>query len=126
MRNSHGVLMTSYEPIVEGHCMVLPLRHVKSWSALKPIEAKAVWELIEEACALLSRVYALDCIVHVNKGAHATQSHVHAHIIPIEKRLRFRELFAKELKKPPRERASEEALKAVQSRIQRHARQPKA
>ncbi len=114
-QNENCAVMTSYEPVLDGHCIVLPKLHRSTWHDLTEKESHSMWKTANEAAEILKDVYGLDCIILANKGNHATQSHIHIHVIPIKQN--FRELVSNVSGASPRERASDQKLMETRERI---------
>lgn len=72
-------------PVSPGHALVVPRRHVASWSDLSPAERVAIWQAVDEVRDLLTDSYRPSAFnVGFNDGAAAGQTvmHFHAHVIP--------------------------------------------
>jgi len=72
-------------PVTEGHLLLVPHRHVASWSDLQASEQAAMIAGVNQARALLTDRFAPDGFnVGFNDGAAAGQTipHFHIHIIP--------------------------------------------
>ncbi len=107
--------MTSYEPVVDGHCMVLPRQHRSSLIDLTEKESHELWKTINRTADVLKETYGLDCMVLANRGKHATQSHIHIHVIPMIHT--FRDIATKAMGLPTRKRADDTALSKTRERI---------
>ena len=72
-------------PVVKGHMLFIPKRHVKDFFDITKEEREAIFELIDEGKKLLDEKYSPDSYnVGINCGEHAGQTimHVHVHLIP--------------------------------------------
>ncbi len=72
-------------PVTEGHLLLVPHRHVPSWSDLHASEQAALLSGIEQARALISSRFGADGFnVGFNDGKAAGQTvpHFHMHVIP--------------------------------------------
>ena len=78
-------LQRDTHPVSDGHALVIPRRHVASFFDTTPEERHAMFELLDEAKALLDRAHRPDGYnLGINNGQAAGQSvmHVHLHVIP--------------------------------------------
>src|SRR5690606_37783412 len=72
-------------PVSPGHALIVPRRHVASWSSLASQEKAALLELVDKVRELLDERHAPDGYnVGLNDGIAAGQTvmHVHVHVIP--------------------------------------------
>ncbi|TSC62449.1 MAG: Histidine triad (HIT) domain protein [Parcubacteria group bacterium Athens0416_74] len=72
-------------PIVPGHTLVCPLRHVSTFSELSIDEREAIFALAESIKIALTKLYGVTGFHEAwNEGAVAGQSvpHFHLHIVP--------------------------------------------
>ena len=72
-------------PLTQGHTLIIPRRHVRSFFELTPEEHAAICELIVEAKHVLDLEHKPDGYnIGVNDGAAAGQTimHLHVHLIP--------------------------------------------
>lgn len=72
-------------PLTKGHALVIPRRHVATVFETTSEERHAMFELLDEAKALLDREHQPDgYTIGINDGAAAGQTvmHVHLHLIP--------------------------------------------
>jgi diadenosine tetraphosphate (Ap4A) HIT family hydrolase len=72
-------------PVVEGHMLVVPRRHVASLFDLSDEEQAAVWKLVAQVRGkLASELKADGFTIGVNDGPAAGQTvlHAHVHVIP--------------------------------------------
>ena len=87
----NGLAHTRFDiyPVSKGHVLVVPFRHVSDFFELTDEERIAVFQLIDEAKALLDKELKPDGYnigVNVGEAAGQTVSHVHVHVIPRYKR----------------------------------------
>jgi diadenosine tetraphosphate (Ap4A) HIT family hydrolase len=78
-------LQRDTHPVSDGHALVIPRRHVASFFDTTPEERHAMFDLLDEAKALLDRAHRPDGYnLGINNGEAAGQSvmHVHLHVIP--------------------------------------------
>ena len=81
----HALALWDAFPVSPGHALVVPRRHVASWSALASQEKAALLELVDEVRELLDERHAPDGYnIGLNDGIAAGQTvmHVHVHVIP--------------------------------------------
>ena len=83
--NAHAVSFADGYPVVAGHTLVVPRRHVASVFDLAQEEYAALWVLVATVRARLSASMGADAFtIGVNDGAAAGQTvgHAHVHVIP--------------------------------------------
>ena len=72
-------------PVSNGHCLIIPKRHVETWFDMTKEEQKEAFELIDKVKAMLDEKYAPDGYnIGMNCGETAGQTipHAHIHVIP--------------------------------------------
>ena len=114
-QNKHAFATMCIEPLNHGHVMILPKRHVTKLSQLKPSEAKQFLNLSLEMVSVITKLTKKDCILVQNYGQHASQGHLHFHVIPCT--LGIREMIAKYEKIPARKRQSVAVLAKIANEI---------
>lgn len=86
IRNPHAYAVLNLYPYSNGHCLVLPNRHVGDISQLPPEEYAGLMELLREAKDLVRLVFKPQGFnVGINLGRIAgagIPGHVHVHIVP--------------------------------------------
>jgi ATP adenylyltransferase len=85
LREPHAFLILNLYPYNNGHCMVVPARHVVEPSDLTPEESAAVWGLVARTADLLRRPLGAEGVnVGVNLGRVSGGSieHLHVHLVP--------------------------------------------
>ncbi len=83
--NEHALLVADTFPVSDGHCLVIPRRHIKTFFESTAEENTAFHELILQAKIHLDKKYSPDAYnIGSNNGLEAGQSvfHLHIHIIP--------------------------------------------
>jgi len=84
--NTHALLIADNSPVSDGHCLIVPKRHVKTHFEITPDEHLAVAELMQEAKEIIKQQgFKPDGYnIGSNNGITAGQSvfHLHVHIIP--------------------------------------------
>lgn len=81
----HAVLITDTYPVSEGHCLIIPRRHIKTYFECTEEENREFRELTLLAKKHLDENYSPDGYnIGCNNGLTAGQSvfHLHIHIIP--------------------------------------------
>jgi diadenosine tetraphosphate (Ap4A) HIT family hydrolase len=85
MRNALAYVRFDKNPVTQGHCLIIPFRHVADFFATNVDERAAMLALAEEARAILERDFApqgYNLGVNVGEAAGQTIGHVHLHLIP--------------------------------------------
>ena len=76
------------KPILPGHSLVIPKRHVKNFFELKDVEVIEMFKVIKKAYNALKKVYDSDGLnIAIQEGESGGQSveHLHMHVIPRRK-----------------------------------------
>ena len=72
-------------PVSEGHCLIIPRRHVSSIDDLNDVELKDLYTVLHQTKILLIETYTPDGFnIGINEGEAAGQTipHLHIHLIP--------------------------------------------
>lgn len=72
-------------PIVPGHVLICPVRHVKNFEELSTVEREAVFEMLSKIKSALVKTFGATGFNYAwNEGGSAGQSvaHLHLHILP--------------------------------------------
>jgi diadenosine tetraphosphate (Ap4A) HIT family hydrolase len=80
-----AVVIRDAYPVSEGHTLIVPRRHIKSWFEANPGEQHALLELLAKSKAALDAEFHPDGYnIGINDGAAAGQTvaHLHIHLIP--------------------------------------------
>jgi diadenosine tetraphosphate (Ap4A) HIT family hydrolase len=83
--NSLAYVRPDKYPVTPGHMLIIPLRHEPDFLRISSQELKAVWDLIDDAKALLEARFHPDGYnlgVNVGEAAGQTIAHAHLHLIP--------------------------------------------
>jgi len=84
--NDDALIIEDSSPVSNGHCIIIPKRHIKTQFELNPEENQSILELIKEAkVIILKQGFKPDGYnIGSNNGLAAGQSvfHLHIHIIP--------------------------------------------
>lgn len=81
----HAVAFYDGFPVSQGHALVIPVRHVASFSELSDEECTGLWRLVRQFRAELLAEFTPDGFnVGMNDGQAAGQTvmHAHVHLIP--------------------------------------------
>jgi diadenosine tetraphosphate (Ap4A) HIT family hydrolase len=108
------------EPLIEGHILILPKRHVKEFEELTKEEAYSLVQTIAKVNQMLQKAYKVPAAFSYFKhGKAKTQEHLHVHILPgfVPIRTLISSHFGTERKK----RKPIEELKKVAERIRKFA-----
>ncbi len=84
-QDDNVLCLLDVQPVVRGHALVIPRRHVRNVLEIPGLElAKVAAHLPALSRAIIAAVAAPACHVLLNNGAAAMQSveHLHFHIIP--------------------------------------------
>lgn len=85
LRNDLAYAVYDKNPVNPGHVLIVPFRHVASYFDTTPDEKRALFDLLEEAKALIDRMYTptgYNIGINVGETAGQTITHVHLHLIP--------------------------------------------
>jgi diadenosine tetraphosphate (Ap4A) HIT family hydrolase len=83
--NLFGIVIRDGFPISEGHTLIIPKRHIKSFFDLQSKERDSLFDLVEQEKSFLIDAYSPDGFnIGINDGPAAGQtiSHLHIHLIP--------------------------------------------
>ena len=81
----HCVSILDQYPVSEGHCLIIPKRHVGSIDELDDMELKDLYTVLHQTKTLLIETYLPDGFnIGINEGEAAGQTvpHLHIHLIP--------------------------------------------
>lgn len=85
LANEYGYVRPDKFPVSPGHTLIIPHRHVESFFDLRPAERDRLFELVEQAKAMLAMQHRPDGYnvgVNIGETAGQTVMHVHIHLIP--------------------------------------------
>ena len=82
LEDKFSFAMIIREPQVELHSLVLPKRHVTSFSDLTPEESVSLHRMMSDLQKKIEEVLGSQCTVMVNSPEYATQPHIHYQLIP--------------------------------------------
>ncbi|MGI6367085.1 MAG: HIT family protein [Anaerolineae bacterium] len=72
-------------PMLPGHCLVIPRRHVRHLADLSSEEGAALWEMAAQVANAAMRLYGgtgFDLSLQEGAAAGQTVPHLHLHVIP--------------------------------------------
>ena len=81
----HCVSILDQYPVSEGHCLIIPKRHVGSIDELDDMELRDLYTVLHQTKILLIETYTPDGFnIGINEGEAAGQTvpHLHIHLIP--------------------------------------------
>ena len=116
MENDHAIAIVILMPQLEGHCMVIPKRHVIELDELNPEEAYSLNQLLQKARRRIDEVFECSSTALLNGPKQKTQNHVHYQIFPF-KNIGFRELVSKYFKVPIYLHPSKEENEAIANKL---------
>lgn len=87
-RDEYVVVVTNYEPLKQGHVMVMPIRHAEQMSDLTADEAYAFLQAADRSMWAITKLCADPPLYVVNGWQHRSQPHLHAHVVPSKMHLR--------------------------------------
>jgi histidine triad (HIT) family protein len=73
--NELAFALLDIQALSEGHCLVVPRRHVPWWDGLPAVEADAVFRLAHATAGRIRRAFSPDCVTMYARGRRA-----HAHL----------------------------------------------
>lgn len=82
--SSQWIAMMDRYPIVEGHALILPKKHVSHITDLDEAQSKSMGDAIRQVSLMLKQTYGQGLLVSIKcgKGSARTISHLHIHLIP--------------------------------------------
>lgn len=83
--DDHVIILYDYKPVIEGHCLVIPKRHVERLEDIEPHEMAAMHQAIKSLYQSAQKVYhSTGYLIFQKNGKEAGQSvpHVHFHFLP--------------------------------------------
>ena len=86
LKSEHFIVRNDKFPIVKGHLLVIPKRHISSPIDLNDSEWGNMRHVLEEACLALrsedNEITAFNIGINVGADAGQTIAHMHIHVIP--------------------------------------------
>lgn len=108
--NALAYCLLNFEPLKDGHVMVIPRRHVQRLQDLTPEEAHAMNAFTDLMVDLLAKEFGENPAIRINSGGHKSQPHLHTHVLPSKGDLRDHfsafEGMPRRTRKPPEELAA--------------------
>jgi len=112
---SHSFSVVCIEPLRKGHLLILPKRHVTCLGDLSSEEAKDLLGLVTNLKDKLLNRYEEKPVLHMNYSKHASQGHIHFHLLPSKESIRG---FISSIEGVPRRvRASKEELEKLRDEL---------
>lgn len=119
-KDKYAFSIVNFEPLKNGHCMVLPIRHVEKLKDLKKEELKSIFSMLARLEKIMRPVYKKDSLIVMGRGDNCSQTHLHFHIFPTNTDIRH--MVSKFEKVPVRKRATKEKLIEMNNRIKKALR----
>ncbi|MBF0240352.1 MAG: HIT family protein [SAR324 cluster bacterium] len=85
LKNQLGYARYDKYPVNQGHVLIVPFRHIKTYFDADDSEKATLWELVEEAKGMLDKQFHPDGYnigINVGEAAGQTVMHLHIHLIP--------------------------------------------
>lgn len=76
MENAHALCILDIAPFTEGHCLVIPRRHVPWWHEMETREAAGVFDLARLASSRLMEVFKPDFVCMYARGRRIPHTHI--------------------------------------------------
>ena len=74
--NDLAVAILDIQPLAEGHCLVIPRRHVTWWDEMDTRENEAVFALASQTADKIRKAYAPDCVTMYARGRRIPHTHI--------------------------------------------------
>ena len=74
--NDLAMAILDIQPLAEGHCLVIPRRHVPWWDEMDARETEAVFALANQTAAKIRHAYAPDCVTMYARGRRIRHTHI--------------------------------------------------
>lgn len=74
--NELAYALLDIQPLSEGHCLVVPRRHVPWWDDLSEDEADAVFRLARATAGRIRRAFNPDCVTMYARGRRVPHTHI--------------------------------------------------
>jgi len=121
IETQNAFCVVNIEPLVDGHIMVLPRKHITQWKDLSSEESSEIFTLVSDLSDALQRAYKKDAALSwIHHGTFGSQEHIHLHIMPKPKEDfegGMRGLASGALGIPLREKAEHERLVAICEKV---------
>lgn len=87
-RNEDSIALIIREPQIKYHSLVLPIRHITTFSDLSPEESHSLHTLVQTLTTRMDKVLGSSAIATINGESHRTQPHIHYQVIPVHDGIR--------------------------------------
>jgi len=74
--NDLAIAILDIQPLAEGHCLVIPRRHVTWWDEMNARETEAVFALARQTANKIRKAYAPDCVTMYARGRRIPHTHI--------------------------------------------------
>jgi len=116
----------SYKPIMPGHCLVIPRKHIERFELLSDAEAMRICQVIQKVDRAAAKAFGTSSYLLLQKNGHEagqTVPHVHFHYIPRKKGddsiLKFLfKMFFVNAKRPIQPSEMQEAVEKMKAAIE--------
>jgi len=84
-REPHAALILNKYPYNNGHCMVIPRRHLVEPSEMSADETRDLWDLVARTADLLRgplRAHGVNVGVNLGSASGGSIRHLHVHLVP--------------------------------------------
>ncbi len=120
LEDEHSFSIVNREPLIEGHLMVLPKRHVERLGDLTPDESMSISKMLGRLSDVLEHAFPEPNMIALNMGKNTSQDHLHFHIMPSEISGGFRGVYTAAMKRPFRVEADKKKLADTADFIRKH------
>lgn len=81
-KNNYFYVLKNHNPIAQGHCMVIPYRHIREEIELNAKEWRSYLDVCEWTVTNIYKQYRKDALVFINAPSDQSVFHLHKHYIP--------------------------------------------
>jgi len=85
-KNAHFYVIEDHNPVTNGHCLVIPYRHIANPLDLDEVEMNEAWQLIQQLTTELrhhdSTITGFNIGMNCGYGTEQSIFHSHIHLIP--------------------------------------------
>jgi histidine triad (HIT) family protein len=74
--NDAALAILDVQPLADGHCLVLPRRHVAWWDEMEEDETDAVFGLARHTAGKIRAAFAPDCVTMYVRGRRVPHTHI--------------------------------------------------
>jgi len=115
---NYSFVCVNIAPMLEGHVMIIPKKHIENYSEFSNEEAKDFLNLFQETSLLLRDSYSKEgALSIINQGITSSQKHIHIHLMPVNKGEGLRNIISVFFKVPYNKEFEEKELEKMKNRI---------